>query len=124
MRRRGQGAAMTLEDAVVLSKIFTPSSSSESQQPIYIDSALAKYVSLRYERTAQLKAMARHLGSAYTLPEDFAPAEEHQDDKEDLSSAQKDLVRKNISTNPFANPHIGALLFGYDAENVSAAGDS
>lgn len=111
---------MALEDAVVLSRLFPSSSpSSEPEDAIDVEKALATYMQLRYERTAQLKAMARVLGNTYSLPEDLDEAHAGPNDAE-LSSVQKERVRQQVASNPFANPHVGTLLFGYDAENPAA----
>jgi salicylate hydroxylase len=101
----GQGAAQCIEDAAVLSELFSQTSSIRD-----IPRLTKKYEQLRIPRTERVRASARANGENYTLPDG---AEQKRRDEILKTSARK-VVEKGGKV-PFGDAEAAKWLDDYDA---------
>lgn len=126
MYGRGQGAAMALEDAVVLSTLLKGHHESDSA---VLDHLLQRYTQLRLPRVQAIKAKAKNNRNLYALHDGV---EQVARDKIMATEAER-IINGDVdeagrgdaefakgSPNFLADVPFRNMLFGYDAEKVAS----
>lgn len=105
-----QGAAMAIEDAVVLAECL-----SVADSPQNITSSLRLYQSLRMDRVQIIAEGARETVHVWHLPD--GPEQEARDGKLSRPASAAVEVRPGAKTNPnsWSDPVFQPWLFGFDA---------
>lgn len=122
MHCRGQGAAMALEDAVVLSTLLKGHQAPDS---VALDRLLQRYTQLRKPRAQIIKAKAKSNRNVYALHDGaeqvardkvMAREGERIRDGEVDDAGRGDVEFAKGSPNFLADVSFRDMLFGYDAE--------